>query len=172
MFDNLRISQNTRPFSCLPLPSLFFFLFTEEIDIQCPARQRWSSPFPRPEKIREKPTGVLEPACTISSISFQLHVQWSHIDGLILATVGSISRYENYKSLLPTSPFPQRTGCWTFTSTPLATEAKWLNGTGARMEIERTSLGAYREALTLVVGSGQRHSEKVSWRNERKLRPK
>lgn len=102
--------------ACHFLP--FFFLFTEEIDIQWPARQRWSFPFPRSEKIRQKPTGVLEPACTISSISFQLHVQWSRIDGLILATAGSISRYENYRSLLPTSPFPQRTGCWTFTSTP------------------------------------------------------
>lgn len=35
------------------------------------------------------------------------------------------------------------------------------------MEIEKSSMGAYREAFIMVMGDGKRHSEKVvSWTNE------
>lgn len=41
------------------------------------------------------------------------------------------------------------------------------------MEIEKSSMGAYREAFIMVMGDGKRHSEKVGPGQMRfKLRPK
>ena len=117
----------------VPFPaSLFLFFlslrsYTRVSKTKKISRISTLSPTPQSEKTRQMSSVVLEPASfqQFSPISLRFHIQWSHAGSLKLATVELFTLWKlanatNF-SFLPHSP---EAGCWTFTSTPLDTEAK------------------------------------------------